>query len=261
MPTIDHFEVAVPTRSPTGSTTAYRIRDQETVLVDPARPSGTLNDAAADGIDHIAVTHSHPDHVGGVAEIRERTGATVWCRRGYESRFEREAGVAPDQAFIEGTTVGPLTTVDTPGHSPDHVSFRLQTEDGPVLVCGDLAVETGSVVVGAPDGDLRSYLTSLRRLRAGPWHRWYPAHGPIIENPGATAERLITHRLDREQRILAAVETGAQSVDAVLDAAYDKDLQGVEDLARATVRTHLEKLAIEGKVRYGGGDSVAPSRS
>ena len=41
---------------------------------------------------------------------------------------------------------------------------------------------------------------------------------------------------------------GASDVDDVLDAAYEKDLTGVEDLARATVRAHLRKLADEGRI-------------
>ena len=62
----------------------------------------------------------------------------------------------------------------------------------------------------------------------------------------------VAHRLDRERRVLEAVEAGNRTVTDLLDAAYEKDLAGVEDLAGATVRAHLEKLAAEGHVRWDG---------
>jgi len=70
-----------------------------------------------------------------------------------------------------------------------------------------------------------------------------------VSTPSATTlERLVRHRLDRERRVAAAVEAGADGVDTVLAAAYDKDLAGVEDLARATAVAHLEKLARAGRI-------------
>jgi DNA-binding IclR family transcriptional regulator len=58
--------------------------------------------------------------------------------------------------------------------------------------------------------------------------------------------------------VLAAVQSGARTVDAVVDAAYDKDVSGVRDLAAATVHAHLKKLAVEGAVDYDG-DTARPA--
>ncbi|MFU8869246.1 MAG: hypothetical protein ACNA7R_15220, partial [Natronococcus sp.] len=123
---------------------------------------------------------------------------------------------------------------------------------GGPIVCGDCAVDEGSVVVGAPEGDVRAYLTTLRRLRAIDPPTLYPGHGPAIETPRETLERLIAHRLRRERRVLEAVDDGARSLAAILEGAYEKDLEGVRDLARATVRAHLEKLAVEGRLEWDG---------
>jgi glyoxylase-like metal-dependent hydrolase (beta-lactamase superfamily II) len=135
-----------------------------------------------------------------------------------------------------------------PGHAPEHVGF----EAAAGLVTGDVAVAEGSVVVGAPEGDMRAYLTSLRRLHARCPPALLPSHGPAISDPRSVCERLLAHRLDREQRVLAAVQSGAGTLDELLDRAYEKDLGGVRDLARATVAAHLEKLAVEGRVRWDG---------
>jgi len=242
--------VSVPSRSPAGQTNAYLVGDSRALLVDPADRTPDL-DAAVDERDvaHVAVTHTHPDHVDGVADYAAETGATVWCRRGREARFEDRTGVVPDETFVEGSvlSVGDagVRVLDTPGHAADHVAF--ETPDAAV-VSGDLAVAAGSVTVGAPEGDLRAYLTALRRLRARDPPVLHPGHGPRIDDPRATLARLVAHRLDREDRVRRAVRDGARTVDAVLDAAYDRDLSGVREFARATVVAHLEKLDVEGDV-------------
>jgi glyoxylase-like metal-dependent hydrolase (beta-lactamase superfamily II) len=244
------ISVPVRTRAPTGATNAYVVGEDPALLVDPAGRTDEL-DAAVDGtaVEHVAVTHTHPDHVGAVADYAAATDATVWARRGRESAFEAATGLAPDRTFAEGTeipVVGGVTVLDTPGHAADHVAF----DTGGGVVAGDLVVAEGSVVVGAPEGDVRAYLVALRRLLARDPPALFPGHGPVVADPRAACERLIRHRLRRERRVLDAVRGGAGDVDAVLDAAYEKDLSGVRDLARATVAAHLEKLAAEGRVRY-----------
>ena len=249
-PTDEICRVLVPVdgRAPTGTTNAY-IADGA-LLIDPADRSEALDAAvAAADIEHIAVTHAHPDHVGGVATCAAETGATVWCRRGFESRFAAAAGIDPDRTFVEGTQlpVGDgVGVIDAQGHAPDHVAFEAASG----TVCGDVATAEGSVAIAAPDGDLRGYLVSLRRLYARSPPRLLPGHGPVIDDPRATCLRLLEHRRDREQRVLAAVRGGASDVDAVLDAAYDKDVSGVRALARATTVAHIEKLDIEGRIAF-----------
>ncbi len=252
--------VEVTTRAPTGETCAYLLGSDPALLVDPPAQSDELDALATDReVGHVAVTHHHQDHVGAVARYAERHDATVWARTGRVTAFEAAAGVEPDRSFAEGTTVetgdGPVRVVDTPGHAPEHVAFSAsESTGGTALVCGDLAVAAGSVVVGAPEGDVRAYLTSLRRVHAMAPDRLLPGHGPVVEGPAvcATATRLIAHRLHRERRVRRAVEGGAETVAEVCDAAYEKDLSGVRDLAEATVRAHLEKLAVEGAVRWDG---------
>jgi glyoxylase-like metal-dependent hydrolase (beta-lactamase superfamily II) len=251
-------DVPVETRAPTGETAAYLSDGPAALLVDPTRRSAALS-AAVEGADvaHIAVTHHHPDHVGAVAAYAETTGATVWARRGRAAAFEAATGVPPDRTFVEGTTIPAgdgVDVLDLPGHAPEHVGFV--TDAG--VVSGDVAVAEGSVVVGAPEGDMRAYVTSLRRLYARNPDRLFPGHGPTIEEPRAVCRRLLHHRLHREERVRAAVESGARTADDVLDAAYEKDLGGVRDLARATILAHLEKLAVEGRLRWDG-DRARPT--
>lgn len=277
---VTRVPISVPTLAPEGTTNAYVVGESPALLVDPAAPSDDLDTACdARDVGHVAVTHTHPDHAGAVERYAERTGATIWARRGREAGFERATGIAPDRTFGEGTTVpvgeAAATVLDVPGHAADHVALAVPAEGdrrrgdengrrcdrgAEAILCGDVAVVAGSVVVGAPEGDMRAYLTALRRLRARNPATLYSGHGPVIHDPPSTLERLIRHRLDRERRVLAAVETGASDPDAVVDRAYDKDLTGVRNLARVTVVAHIEKLAVEGRLRWDpSAERVAPT--
>lgn len=265
-----------------GSTNSYVIGQSGALLVDPAARDDELESVIDEcAVDHVAVTHHHPDHVGAVADYAHEYGLTVWARTGHKGDFEAATGVYPDLTFAEGSVVpagdGPIRVLETPGHAPEHVAFAFsfeeniqndpetgvaETEDarppaagstgGIALAVGDVAVETGSVVVGAPEGDMRAYLSSLRRLHARNPTILFPGHGPPIEDARDTLSRLIAHRLRREQRVASAVRTGAETADEVVDIAYEKDLTGVRDLAVATATAHLEKLAIEGRVQWDG---------
>ncbi|MBX0286157.1 MBL fold metallo-hydrolase [Halomicroarcula sp. F28] len=253
--------VAVESRAPTGETAAYLSEGPDALLVDPADRTPALDDAvSAADVAHVAVTHHHPDHVGAVADYARETSATVWARRGRTESFESATGIAPDRTFAEGTTVPAgddgVEVLDLPGHAPEHVGFA--TESG--VVSGDVAVAEGSVVVGAPEGDMRAYLSSLRRLHSRNPDALYPGHGPTIDEPRSSCRRLLRHRRGREERVREAVAAGAATPEEILDRAYEKDLSGVRDLALATVVAHLEKLAVEGSLRWDGNQAL-PARA
>ncbi|SIS06892.1 MBL fold metallo-hydrolase [Natronorubrum thiooxidans] len=252
---VTRCSVPVTTRVPTGTTNAYLLGSDPAILVDPAARTDDLDRLVRNrSVAHILVTHTHPDHVGAVTAYAADTNATVWARYGRTDRFRDVVGSEPDRTFTPETTI-PLgddrvRILETPGHAPDHVAIEAG-RDGPIL-CGDCAVREGSVVVGAPEGDMRAYVTSLRRLRAIDPPRLWPGHGPEIETPRETLERLLAHRRRRERRILEAVENGARTREEILEGAYEKDLTGVRDLAQATVVAHLEKLAVEGRLAWDG---------
>lgn len=239
---VRRFPVPTTTSAPTGTTNAYLVGD---LLVDPAARTDAL-DAAAEDANHVAVTHTHPDHVGSVAEYAG--SRTVWALAGHEERFEEATGVEPDATFSEGDRLAGLTVLETPGHAPDHVALST----GEAAICGDLATAEGSVLVGGEGADMAAYLDSLDRLRDLDLRVLYPGHGEPIDAPEHRLEGLIEHRLERERRVLRAVEAGNSSLEGIRDAAYEKDLSGVEELAALAVEAHLEKLAAEGELAWDG---------
>lgn len=239
---IDRFTVSTPTSAPSGATNAYLVGD---VLIDPAAHTDTLSDAA-ERAAHVTVTHTHPDHVGAIAEYAD--SRTVWALSGHEDRFEDATGITPDETFSDGDMLAGLEVLETPGHSPDHVAFSTER----AVICGDLVMAENSVFVGGEGSDMAAYLGSLERVRDLDLETLYPGHGEPITRPRKRVDWLINHRLERERRIKNAVEDGNQEVETIRHAAYETDLSGVEELATQTVEAHLEKLASDGEIQWDG---------
>jgi glyoxylase-like metal-dependent hydrolase (beta-lactamase superfamily II) len=189
--------------------------------------------APAGGIAGIVLTHGHPDHDEGAPALAERAGGVPVVRPG------------------GGDRAGPLSAIATPGHAPDHVCLLW----GRVLFSGDTVLGEGSVFVGGGDGSMADYLESLRRLRELELDAICPGHGPFVWDPAARIDEQLSHRLEREARVLAALEAGARSIDELLDDAWsDTDLTVHAMLrwaARLTLEAHLDKLRAEGRLPEG----------
>ncbi len=97
----------------------------------------------------------------------------------------------------------------------------------------------GSVFVSA---DLAAYLDGLRALRALDLDVLCPGHGPPIDDPRAKLDEYLEHRLDRERRLVAALERGLRTEDELLDAAWPDAPPALRPFAAISLRAHLEKL-------------------
>ena len=251
--------IPIDTRAPGGRTNAYVVGRDPAILVDPPARTDELDELVQRrGVEHVLVTHTHPDHIGGVEAYATDPDRTTWSLAGHADRFATATGVDPDDVIEDGDRIelggGAVRVVSVPGHAPDHVA--LVVEDGGPILCGDCAVRNGSVVVGGDGADMRAYLDSLARLRDLDPPTLLPGHGPPIDRPDTTLEPLIEHRLERERRVREAVHEGARTPAEVVAASYEKALSGVEDLARATVVAHLEKLDADGDLSFDGERAV-----
>jgi glyoxylase-like metal-dependent hydrolase (beta-lactamase superfamily II) len=190
--------------------------------------------AARGGAGGIAVTHDHPDHAEGLAALRERLGGPpVGAMR------------APaDVALGDGDAFGPFTALHVPGHAADHLVFVA----GRAAFTGDAVLGEGSVFIAPDGGSLGAYLDGLRRLRALGLKRIHPGHGPEIDDPAAKLDEYVAHRLERERRIVAALDAGARTEDELLAAAWDGVPEGLRLPAVWTLQAHLEKLREEGRL-------------
>ncbi|MFN2617825.1 MAG: MBL fold metallo-hydrolase [Thermoleophilaceae bacterium] len=194
-------------------------------VVDPGPEDDThldaVRDAAGGSVEAVVLTHGHPDHADGA----ERLGAPV---------------LRP----ADGEQVGPFRALATPGHSPDSVCLLL----GGICFTGDTVLGEGSVFIPPGEGSLGAYLESLRRLRSLELELLCPGHGPYVRDPNAKLDEYIAHRLDREGRLLAAIEDGRRTEDELLDAAWADVPAELRAAAGLTLRAHLEKLEAEGRL-------------
>lgn len=174
------------------------------------------------GIGIVLLTHSHGDHADGAG----RLGAEV---------------VLPG----DGEEHGGLRAVATPGHAPDHVC--LMTDDG-VCFSGDLVLGEGSTFVPPDGGSLAAYMDSLRRMQKEPIELICPGHGPWVEDPAAKLAEYVEHREMRERRLLAALERGERSREALLDEAWSDVPAELRPAAGMVMQAHLDKLAAEGRL-------------
>jgi glyoxylase-like metal-dependent hydrolase (beta-lactamase superfamily II) len=158
---------------------------------------------------------------------------------------------AGERLALAGTTIG---VVATPGHTADHLAFRL--DSGAVLV-GDHVLGRGTSVVTHPEGDVVAYLESLRRVHdLGP-SALYCGHGPALtEDPGAVLEYYLAHRAFREAQLIAALADGPQTVDELVARIYAEVPREVWPAAAQSTRATLAKLSAEGRVAPAPGGRV-----
>jgi glyoxylase-like metal-dependent hydrolase (beta-lactamase superfamily II) len=185
--------------------------------------------AARGGAGGIALTHDHPDHAEGLDGLRDRLG-------------DPPVGRMP--LLRDGDAFGPFTAYHVPGHAADHLVFVAER----AAFTGDAVLGAGSVFIAPDGGGLGEYLEGLRRLRALGLRRIYPGHGPEVEEPDAKLGEYVAHRLERERRIVAALDAGLRGEDELVAAAWDDVPEALRLPARWTLRAHLDKLRAEGRL-------------
>lgn len=197
---------------PRNGVNAYLVGD---VLVDAGYIlSGKKVVAAVKGreVRAHALTHVHNDHAGGTRHVHEALGVPVWIgvddapflRSGkapvppgnrIAALFGPVAGspkVEPERELSEGDELGHgFVVLDTPGHSPGHVSFWREADR--TLICGDvffnLNIVTFAYGLRQPP-DLFTYDVAQNRASERRLAELDPAvvcfgHGPPLRDPAA----------------------------------------------------------------------------
>ncbi|MEP6569518.1 MAG: MBL fold metallo-hydrolase [Acidobacteriota bacterium] len=258
------FPVRTPTKPPATHTNCYLIYTSRSLLViDPGSPyedeqrvlGATIAEllAADRTLSGILITHMHPDHVGGVNALRAQLGDIRVLAHSLTASALPDIQVDTmlddeDIVVLEGEPRIALRAMHTPGHSRGHLC--LYEERTGTLVSGDNIVGLGSVLIDPPEGNMRDYLGSLERMRALPnLSVIFGGHGPAIANPYRKLDEYISHRLDREQRILAAVRQGADTQKEIVAQVYTDVSPKAHAMAERAVLAHLEKLIDEGLVQ------------
>lgn len=251
-----------PTLPPATHTNCLIIGSSALTLIDPASPYPEDQEALARYLDErisegahvtrVALTHHHPDHIGGVTQLIQRYGCEVWAhaetakRVPFEVRRHVEDG---DELWVGGEEVERLIALHTPGHAQGHLCFINPTTREAIV--GDMVAGEGTILIDPDEGDMGLYLSQLARLERLQLSALWPSHGPALS--AEVLSRYRAHRLAREQRVLEALDPHEwRGLQALADRAYDDAPTLVRQgkaggLAGRSVWAHLIKLGREGR--------------
>jgi glyoxylase-like metal-dependent hydrolase (beta-lactamase superfamily II)/8-oxo-dGTP pyrophosphatase MutT (NUDIX family) len=266
------FPVRTPTKPPATHTNCYLIyTSQSLLIIDPGSPYEDEQRALAKAVDEllaegrtlsgILLTHVHPDHVGGVNALRRHLGDVRVSAHRLTAAALSDIRVDTmlddgDVLVLAGEPRISLLVLHTPGHARGHLC--LYDEQTGTLLSGDNIVGLGSVLIDPPEGNMRDYLRSLERMRALPnLSVIFGGHGPAIANPYRKIDEYISHRLDREQKILGAVREGATTTKDIVASVYTDVSPKAHAMAERAVLAHLDKLEAEGLISLTSNGSYA----
>ena len=277
-------------------TGTYIVGQGDVVVIDPGPKLDSHRDALAaalkgETVRAILVTHCHSDHSPLSAWLAAESGAPTIAVGPHvtaaepEGMFDGEEELAvpkdPDEAEKESKvemeestdldfdpterasdgdivfTASGITmrAVTTPGHTANHCCFTLEEES--TLFTGDHIMGWSTTVVSPPDGSMREYIDSLRKVAARADQMLWPTHGPGRDDGAEYSAALVEHRLDRERQVLDFLaEHGPSTVPQIVRVLYAAVNPHLHRPAARSVLSHLIKLVEEERVTVADGGPI-----
>ncbi len=246
-------------------TGTYVIGHGRVSLIDPgpalsSHIEAILHALRGETIEHILITHTHPDHWPAAESIQQATGARTYGfgpdRNMPATSGGRVAGYGSlhDQSMRDGDVLDghgwQIEAVHTPGHTSDHLCFAFPGEH--VLFSGDHVMGWSTSVIIPPDGEMGNYMRSLEKLLDRDEAIYMPTHGPAIPDPKQHVRAFIEHRRERTAAILQRLGKADATIPEIVEAVYIGLSAGLRGAAALSVEAHLIELVSLGQVECDG---------
>jgi glyoxylase-like metal-dependent hydrolase (beta-lactamase superfamily II) len=246
-------------------TNLYVIGEGEVAVVDPGPAGGNQLDVLAEElkgerVTHVLLTHTHADHSGAVAAIRERTGAAV-CGFPRPASSPGRDSIGPggtnfinpvdyDVPLADGATLAgggfEVQAIHTPGHAPDHICYHIPATN--ILLSGDHVMGWNTSVIAPSEGHMGSYIRSLELLMERRDAAYFPAHGGPVFEPQRYVKALIFHRRWREGEITECLRAGVGSIAGMVPRMYNGIEPSLTGAAMMAVLAQIEYMIEKGSV-------------
>lgn len=258
------FPLRTKTLPPATHTNCFIIGRKEFIVIDAASKERGEQRKLFDFVDNliesggvcraIIVSHLHADHFGGETalqtHLREKFALEVPVSA-HRLTAESLRGEIEIEKFIEDGDIFALKdergekfeikAIHTPGHARGHLCFY-DAEFG-FLLSSDNVLGTGSVLIAPPEGNMKDYLGSLERMKNLPNLNFLcGSHGSAVSDGKGKIESYISHRIEREEKILQAIRNGAKTPSEIVEKVYTDIPPELWKLAEKSVEAHLEKI-------------------
>lgn len=164
-------------------------KDDKIIVVDPGEASPVINYLKDKNLDYILLTHKHSDHVGGVAELKNKYGSKVYGP--IETKEYNDVNLKYDDEFeLLGEN---FKVILTGGHTKGHISYLM----GDNLFCGDALFLAGCGRVFTKN--YKASYDGLRRLKKLDDNtKVYAAHEYSLNNLKFAKSVISNEDLDKE---------------------------------------------------------------
>lgn len=191
--------------------------NQHCVIVDPGESAGVLAYLERHRLSLCALllTHHHPDHIGGVDDIRARHPAPAWGPEDSRMPTNLNSVSEGDQVSIDELELA-FDVIETPAHTTSHIAFYGHE----MLFCGDtlFSAGCGRLFEGTPEQmqqsiDKLAALPDATRIYCG--HEYTQANCAFArkvepENPSLAERSTEVGELRRQNLITLPSTIGAE---------------------------------------------------
>lgn len=192
-------------------------KTNEAAVVDPAwNVPAILSQLKEDGyrLTHAILSHGHFDHINGIEEIVEQTGATVCGQKSELEEFIAEGmgGLVIPKGHLKKTFTGDamklgtleVQFIPTPGHTPGSRCMLIERGDQHVLITGDTLFVGTIGRCDFPYSSPKDFFRSLAKIKAlkdetvfYPGHDYGTRSTNTLKNEKKTNPFLLCNNIDQ----------------------------------------------------------------